>query len=214
MKEIYALGVGHGTPLFIELAEACGYKVVGLYHYNDERTGEFVHGYPILGSFSELYNEGIIAKNFVLTMGDMNIKKNVSQIILNFGGNIPTLVHPSAIISKFSNISDCGVLICSHCEIHNDTEIEEGCVMWPQAIVGHDCVIKKYVFIGPKAYIGAYTEVNERAFIGQCSVLISAKVNHVGFNTLVGAGALVTKPLPDNVVAIGSPARVIKQRSE
>ena len=56
MKEIYALGVGHGTPIFIELAEACGYKVGGLYHYNDARTGESDHGYIILGSFNDLLN--------------------------------------------------------------------------------------------------------------------------------------------------------------
>lgn len=45
-KGIYPLGVGHATPLFIEPAEACGYHVVGLYHYNEERTGETDHGRP------------------------------------------------------------------------------------------------------------------------------------------------------------------------
>lgn len=47
-NNIYLLGVGHATPLFIELAEACGYHVAGLYHYNEERTGETDHGFPIL----------------------------------------------------------------------------------------------------------------------------------------------------------------------
>ena len=39
-KEIYALGIGHNTPVSIDLAESCGYKIAGLYHYNDTRTGE------------------------------------------------------------------------------------------------------------------------------------------------------------------------------
>lgn len=45
-KGIYLLGVGHATPLFIELAAACGYHVAGLYHYNEERTGEKDHDCP------------------------------------------------------------------------------------------------------------------------------------------------------------------------
>lgn len=29
-KEISLLGVGHGTPIFMELAETCGYTIAGL----------------------------------------------------------------------------------------------------------------------------------------------------------------------------------------
>lgn len=33
----------------------------------------------------------------------------------------------------------------------------------------------------------------------------------IGENTVVGAGAVVTKDLPANVVAVGNPARVIRK---
>lgn len=36
----------------------------------------------------------------------------------------------------------------------------------------------------------------------------------IGENTVVGAGAVVTKDLPANVVAVGNPARVIRQLGE
>lgn len=41
-KEIYALGVGHNTPVIIELATTCGYRVAGLYNYNCGRTSEYI----------------------------------------------------------------------------------------------------------------------------------------------------------------------------
>lgn len=44
-KEIYILGVGHNTSVYIDLAEACGYEIKGLYHYNGDRTGDIEHGY-------------------------------------------------------------------------------------------------------------------------------------------------------------------------
>ena len=74
-KEIYALGVGHNTPVFIDLAEACGYKVVGLYHYEAGRTGEYDHGIPILGTFKDLFDKkDLTGMNFILTMGDSRIR--------------------------------------------------------------------------------------------------------------------------------------------
>ena len=36
----------------------------------------------------------------------------------------------------------------------------------------------------------------------------------VGRDTIVGAGAVVTKPLPDRVIAAGVPARVLRGRDE
>lgn len=46
------------------------------------------------------------------------------------------------------------------------------------------------------------------AWIGAGAIVMA----DVGCNTVVGAGAVVTKPLPDQVVAAGVPARVIKSR--
>lgn len=174
-KEIYLLGVGHSTPFFAELAEACGYTVAGLYHYNDDRTGQTDHGFPIIGSFNDLYSSDIKGNNYILTMGNMAIKREVSNKIMHMGGVIPTLIHPNAVISRFAKVSNCGVLVCSSCEIHSDAIIGEGCVLWPKVVIEHNTNLHDYVFCGPKAYVGAYIEVFDQAFIGQCSVCISGK---------------------------------------
>jgi acetyltransferase-like isoleucine patch superfamily enzyme len=46
------------------------------------------------------------------------------------------------------------------------------------------------------------------AWIGSAAVVMA----DVGKNSIIGAGAVVTRPIPDDVVAVGAPARVIKQR--
>lgn len=214
MKDIYLLGIGRGTPIFIELAEACGYNVVGLYHYIDGRTGEYDHGIKILGSFKDLFTSDIHDMNFALTMGDMSIKYDISKKILNNGGKLPSLIYPNVIISRFAKISDCGVLICSNCEVHPDAIINEGCVMWPQVIVEHNTTLGEYVFCGPKAYVGAGIDVKTKAFIGQCAVCMSGKVGEIGESALIGAGSVVTKPVPANYVVKGNPARTYYPNNE
>ena len=34
---------------------------------------------------------------------------------------------------------------------------------------------------------------------------------HIGNNTVVGAGSVVTKDIPDNVVAVGNPCRILRK---
>lgn len=209
MKEIFVLGIGGSTPVFIDIAEACDYKIAGLYHYNDERTGENDHGYPILGSFEDLYQSDIKGKMFLLSQGDMKIREEVTNKIKQLGGLLPTLVHPTSVISKYAKISNEGVIIGANCIVQADSVIKSNAVLRDMALVCHQTIIGNYCFVGPKALVGAHIEVQDFAFIGQDSLLVSGKVGTMGANSLLGAGAVLTKELPANVVAVGNPARIM-----
>jgi virginiamycin A acetyltransferase len=50
--------------------------------------------------------------------------------------------------------------------------------------------------------------VGAGSWIGSASVIMA----DVGRDTIVGAGSVVTKPLPDRVVAAGVPARIVRSR--
>jgi len=52
--------------------------------------------------------------------------------------------------------------------------------------------------------------VGTGTWVGSNAVILA----DVGRNTIVGAGAVVTRPIPDDVVAGGVPARVIRRRDE
>ena len=58
----------------------------------------------------------------------------------------------------------------------------------------------KDVYIGENTWIGA-------------GVIIVPGV-HIGSNTVIGAGSIVTKDIPDNVIAVGNPCRVLRNVSE
>ncbi|MFK2345161.1 hypothetical protein ACIXNK_14655 [Bacteroides fragilis] len=77
-KEIYVLGIGHNTPVYLDLVESCGYTIKGLYHYNDERVGELDHGYPIIGSFNDLFSlNSLEGMNFALSQGDNKMRATI-----------------------------------------------------------------------------------------------------------------------------------------
>lgn len=206
-KEIYVLGVGLSTPVFIDLALDCGYEIAGLYHYNDDRTGELIHGYKIDGSFSDLFSNSLAGKCFLLSMGNTKIRKEISSKIIALGGVIPTLIHPTAIISRFSEISSNGVIIAPSCIIQADVQVEDGVVLRDNALVCHNTKIKQFAFVGPKTLVGANLIIGELSFLGQGSVIISSKVQSIGNEAVVGAGAVVVNPVLDKQIVVGNPAK-------
>jgi virginiamycin A acetyltransferase len=52
--------------------------------------------------------------------------------------------------------------------------------------------------------------IGEGAWIGNGAIVMA----DVGRHTIVAAGAVVTKPLPDYAIAAGIPARVIRMRDQ
>lgn len=215
LKQIYALGVGHNTPVFIDLAESCGYSIAGLYHYNGERTGEVDHGFTIIGSFDDLFRQSDLrGMAFLLTMGNNQIRADLATRILKMGGELPTLIHPTAVISRFADISPIGVYISAFTFVQADTVIDEGTVLLSGVNISHTNHIGRYCFIAGGSTIGAYTEVEDFVFVGQGVLSISAKVNKIAHHAYVGAGALLTHQVNVGEVLMGRPARVIRVNTE
>ena len=209
-KEIYILGVGHSTPLTIELAEACGYTVAGLYHYAPGRTGEEVYGTKILGTHDELLSqESLAGRNFALSMGDNTIRENLYNTISAKGGTFPTLVHPTCIVSRFSSIG-AGSHLDAYCCVQANSQIGCNCMIRPYVLVGHNTSIGDHSFIAAHTSVGAYISISDSVFMGLSSVLLSAKVQNVGPKAIIGAGAVVNRDVEGGAVVVGNPAKRIK----
>ena len=54
--------------------------------------------------------------------------------------------------------------------------------------------------------------IGENAWIGAGAIIVPGV--HIGKNAVIGAGSVVTKDIPDNVVAVGNPCRVLRDVSE
>lgn len=206
MKELYVLGVGHNTPVFIDLAEACGYKIAGLYHYNETRTGETDHGFEIIGSFADLYaKESLAGMNFMLTMGDNEIRSQVLSRLLALGGNVPTMIHPTAVISRFATISPVAVYISPFVYVQADSEVQDNTILLSHVNISHTTTVGRNCFVAGNSTIGAYTTVEDFVFVGQGALTISDKVGTIGHHAYIGARALVTKRIPPYSKVIGIP---------
>lgn len=212
-KSIYILGVGHSTPLTIELAEACGYKVAGLYHYQAGRTGELEYDVPIIGSHEDLFAlDSLQGMQFALSMGDNSVRRRLAEKLMAAGGELPNLLHPSALISRSAKLGK-GVCIEAFVVLQPNTEIGSNTIIRHHSVVCHNTRVGAHSFIAAHSVIGAYLELEESVFVGLGAIAISGKVQRIGENSVIGAGAVLTKEVAPADVMAGNPARPIKNKS-
>lgn len=210
MKEIFVLGIGKNSIAFIDLLEDCGYTVGGLFHYNMDKKGESYFEFIIKNSFEELFASDITGKYFILTMGNIGIREQLYNKITQLGGIVPTLIHPTAVVSKRCTIGN-GVLVLPHSVIQADTVIGDNVVITMNTCITHSAIVGNHSFISGHCMIGASVEVGEKVHIGQGSIVVSGAVNTIGDNSILGAGSVLRGDMKSKSVYLGNPARYIKE---
>lgn len=78
--------------------------------------------------------------------------------------------------------------------------------------IGHNVEIGAKTMITACAEISGSVKIGNNCWLGpNCSLMNQIRI---GNNVLIGLGAVVTKSLPDNAVAVGNPARIVRIKEE
>lgn len=135
------------------------------------------------------------------------------KIVEAFSPNIDrfiNVIHNGLDISKMSTLGR-GLLINSKVSIAAHTTIGDFVSINRHVSIGHHTVIGDYCSINPGANIAGNVTIGEETTIGMGVNIIDGV--KIGKNTIIGAGSLVTKDIPDNVVAYGVPCKIIRGES-
>jgi sugar O-acyltransferase (sialic acid O-acetyltransferase NeuD family) len=118
-----------------------------------------------------------------------------------------SIIHDGLDISYTSKLGR-GVLINSKVSIAAHTTIGDFVSINRHVSIGHHTNIGDYCSINPGVNIAGNVTIGEGTTIGMgTNILHTVKI---GKNTIIGAGSVVTKDIPDNVIAYGSPCKVIR----
>ena len=144
----------------------------------------------------------------VLAIGEPQTKKCVFEKITNKNISYATLIHPTAILGSDSVLIGEGTIITAGVIITVNISIGKHVILNLCSTVGHDTIIGDFSSFMPSVNISGEVVINAGVYIGTGAKIINQV--EIGHNTIVGAGAVVSRSLPPNCTAVGIPAKPIK----
>lgn len=155
------------------------------------------------------------SSDFVSIAPDVTLGSNVklSKFINLYGCQIGDDTKIGAFVEVQKNAS-----IGRRCKISSHSFICEGVTIEDAVFVGHGVVFINDSYPRATAPGGQLqteadwrvetTRVKKGASIGSGATILCAVV--IGENAIVGAGSVVTRDVPDNAIAAGNPARILR----
>jgi len=176
---------------------------------NPDVSGLLFDEFPILKDEDEvvqfLKDNG---NQFTIGIGSPVLRYKLHKKFLNLGGIFSSSISPLAQIGSYDVIIGKGSNVLSQAVFSNSSQIGIGCIIYYNVVITHDCVVDDFVEIAPNVVLLGRCKVGSFSQIG-ANVTILPDVK-IGTNVIIGAGSVVTRNIPDNCIAVGSPAKVIK----
>jgi sugar O-acyltransferase (sialic acid O-acetyltransferase NeuD family) len=214
MKNIVIIGGGNQAHYTIDIIKKEGkYNIIGIIDSIHD-VGTYRFGYKILGRQENIVEliEQYKIQGGLISIGDNWIRYIISEQILSLVPNFEFVnaIHPSVIIGDnvklgVGIVAMAGVIFNPQSIIGNFTFYATG------AQVEHDCIISDFASISAGSVTGGYVKLGKFSAL-TLSVTVLDRLE-IGENTVVGAGSLVLKSLPDNVLAYGNPAKIVRKRN-
>jgi len=209
--EILILGAGGHAWVVADIflraqKEGASVRLIGCLDDDSRLHGSKILGVEVVGSLNmvkEISHDGV-----VVAIGSNRIRSQVYKRLQDQGEKFVQAVHPSAIISPDVKIG-AGSMICGGVIVNPGTVIGQNVIVNTGSTIDHHNKIGNHVHIAPGVHTGGETEIGEGTLVGIGSIIMPRC--SVGSWSIVGAGSLVHKNLPGNIVAFGVPANIVRK---
>jgi sugar O-acyltransferase (sialic acid O-acetyltransferase NeuD family) len=205
-------GGGHARVVIDSLLEMGAGLPYGILDSDRSRWGQELYGVPFLGGddlLPKLAQEGVEA--FVVGLGgtgDNQPRRRLFEWGLSCGLEPLTVIHPSAICSRWSEIGR-GDAILPGAVVNAGAKLGENVIVNSGAVVEHDCVVGDHAHIATGAQLASAVAVGPGAHIGAGATVRQCIT--IGGGAIVGAGAVVVRDVAAHAIVAGVPARLLSE---
>ena len=207
MNHLIIIGAGGMGRSIYDMAQGCvGYGVdfdiKGFIDDNIHALDMYPNYPPLLSSISDYLPKD--KDVFVCSIGSMQTKRMVCELLKEKSAKFLTLIHRTAVVGSNSIIGE-GSVLAEYSLIGSDAVIGENSLIQCYAVIGHDCHIGDYVRIDTHCTCVGGITICDGATIHTSSV-----INHnvmVGKDATVGALSFVIRKVEAGTTVCGNPAR-------
>lgn len=178
---------------------------------DDILAGEVKYGSEVL-NFDEVIDDGGLDQaEFLIATGEPAVRRKIKEKLEQANAKLGQLIDVSTVVADTASFSG-GVIITPLCSISSDAVLARNSCVNTMSIIGHDVFIGENSVISSMVNMGGACIVGENSYIGM-GALIKEGVK-IGSSTIIGMGSVVYNDIPDGVIALGNPARVMRNNSD
>jgi sugar O-acyltransferase (sialic acid O-acetyltransferase NeuD family) len=184
------------------------WEILGFIDDDRSHHGKECCGVPVLGG-REILEEHPDA--FVLAVpGSPTSYQRRKEIIgsLNLDeSRFVTIMHPSVVVAPNATVG-CNTVVMPNAVISCGVKIGSHCVILPNTVISHDSSVGAYCCLGSNISVSGSVNIGAGCYIGSGTKM--REDISIGAGTLVGLGSNVLSDIPAGVIAVGSPAKIIR----
>jgi sugar O-acyltransferase (sialic acid O-acetyltransferase NeuD family) len=178
----------------------------GIYFLDDDESITQAMGIKVIGKASD-WDQYKDRHSVFVAMGDNDTRKKWQERLAAADADIPTLIHPSAVIGHGVEIG-AGTAVMAGVAVNCGSVIGKGCIINTGTTIDHDNAIGDYVHLSPGVHLAGTVTVGKGTWLGTGSVVIN-NISIAG-NCVIGAGTVVISDIKESGTFVGVPARRIK----
>jgi sugar O-acyltransferase (sialic acid O-acetyltransferase NeuD family) len=147
----------------------------------------------------------------IIANGEPAVRRKLYAKIKSMNIKFAILIDPSAIISDTATIEE-GAIVASLSIIASSSVVGCNVVINTHTTIGHDIIIGEHSVVSTNVTIGGSSVIGAETYIG-----LGAQTKDrltIGYQVIVGMGAIVFKDIPDKMIAMGNPARPIRRNED
>lgn len=183
------------------------WNLLGFMDDDESIQGSVINGYKVIGKTGDVkeYPDAY----FVCAVGASKVREKIvnNMKVVNPDIKFGTVIDPSVEISDLVTVGE-GTIICAHTIITVNISIGSHVIINLDCTIGHDAILNDFVTLYPSVNVSGITNIGHAVELGTGMQIIQGK--SIGDYSIVGAGAVVVKDIPEKCTAVGSPAKPIK----
>lgn len=203
---VIVIGAGGHAKVLIDILKLKSVEILGIVLPKSNTLNDKFYGYPIIGDDEvvlEYLSQDIKLVNALGSVRSTDKRKAIFERFKRQGYNFTSVIHPSAIISSDSKLSE-GIQVMAGVIIQAGCTIGENTILNTKASIDHDCLVGQHVHVAPGVTISGNVSIGECTHIGTGATIIQGI--RIGANVTVAAGGVVVKNISDGLMVKGVPA--------
>jgi sugar O-acyltransferase (sialic acid O-acetyltransferase NeuD family) len=190
-------------------ADRPAWNVLGFLNDDPSTHGRALHDLPVLGGRDWMQDQTDVC--CIVAIGNPLLRKTVVDYLELPDDHFASAVHPRAWIGNRVDLG-AGSVVAAGVSLETDLTIGRFAAINIGATITHEACIGDFVTIGPNTTLAGGVQLGDGVEIGAGATVIPRIV--IGDWAHIGAGATVIRSVDPYVVAVGVPARPIRQTEE